>query len=257
MKKQLLSRTTSSLLGTCAALALVSACNTTTPASSGTTSSGASSSGSAQTIGPGAAQKVLPNGLHLVSQTSTRLVYVRPGANFGKYTKVQILTCFVQMKPNWQEDYNQTVSTLGDMVTDADVQTIKNTLAAQFMKVFTAQLTQAGYPVVDTSAPDVLLLRPALLDVQVTKPDLASSSFTDSTVSSAGSAKLYLELWDPMSKTILAKVIDAQADQSNLGVQSSNFVTNREAADAILKKWADSLVKHLEAAKTAGAGGTT
>jgi hypothetical protein len=245
--KKLLSRTTSWLLGTCAALTLVSACSTTMPASSG-----ASSAGSAGTVGPGAAQKVLPNGLHLVSQTSTRLVYVRPGTNFGKYTKVQILPCFVSMKPGWQEDYNQTVSTLGDMVTDADVQTIKNLLAAQFKKVFTTELTQAGYPVVDTTAPDVLLLRPALLDVQVTQPDTASSGFTDATVSSAGSAKLYLELWDPVSKTILARVIDAQADtQSQLG-QTSNFVSNREAADAILKKWADNLVKHLEAAKASG-----
>jgi uncharacterized protein DUF3313 len=250
MKKQLLAHKTSWLVGTCAALALVSACNTTMPASSGAASAG--SAGSAGTIGPGAAQKVLPNGLHLVSQTSTRLLYVRPGVNFSKYTKVQILPCFVSMKPRWQEDYNQTVSTLGDMVTDADVQTIKNVLAAQFKQVFTTELTQAGYPVVDTSAPDVLLLRPALLDVQVTQPDTASSSFTDATVSSAGSAKLYLELWDPVSKTILARVIDAQADVSNIGVQGSNFVTNREAADAILKKWADNLVKHLEAAKAAG-----
>ena len=247
MKKQLLSRTTSWLVGTCAALILVSACNTTMPASSG-----AASSGSAATVGPGAAQKVLPNGLHLVSQTSTRLLYVRPGTNFGKYTKVQILPCFVQMKPGWQEQYNQTVATLGDLVTDSDVQTIKNLLAAQFKQVFTTELTQAGYPVVDTSGPDVLLLRPALLDVQVTQPDTASSSFTDATVSSAGSAKLYLELWDPVSKTILARVIDAQADVSNIGTQSSNFVTNRAAADAILKKWADNLVKHLEAAKASG-----
>src|SRR5262249_25301972 len=216
-------------------------------------SSGGASTAAAGTIGPGQAQKVLSNGLHLVSQTSTRLVYVRPGANFSKYTKVQILPCFVSMKPGWQEQYNQTVATLGDLVTDADVQTIKNLLAAQFKQVFTTELTHAGYPVVDAAAPDVLLLRPALLDVQVTQPDTASSSFTDATVSSAGSAKLYLELWDPVSKTILARVIDAQADTSSvMGAQPSNFVTNREAADAALKKWADNLVKHLEAAKASG-----
>jgi hypothetical protein len=73
-------------------------------------------------------------------------------------------------------------------------------------------------------------------------------------VTSAGSAKLYLELWNPETRTILARVIDAQADQSVPGAQPSNFVTNREAADAILKKWADNLVKHLEAARAQGAG---
>jgi Protein of unknown function (DUF3313) len=141
---------------------------------------------------------------------------MRPGANFSKYTKVMIVPCFVAMKPGWQQEYNSTVGSLDDLVTDADLQSIKNILATQFKQVFTTQLTQGGYPVVDKAAPDVLLLRPALLDVTVTQPDLASSNFSDAVATSAGSAKLYLELclelWDPETRTILARVIDAHLE---------------------------------------------
>lgn len=46
---------------------------------------------------------------------------------------------------------------------------------------------------------------------------------------------------------------DAQADQQ-YAAQTFNAATNKDAADAILKKWADNLVKHLDAARAAGTG---
>jgi hypothetical protein len=67
-------------------------------------------------------------------------------------------------------------------------------------------------------------------------------------VRSAGSATLYLELWDSISRTILARVVDAQADQQPFA-QQANSVTNAAAADFILKNWADDLVRHLDAAR--------
>ncbi|HEX4389146.1 MAG TPA: DUF3313 family protein [Steroidobacteraceae bacterium] len=248
MKKSLLSRSSFWLAGSCAAL-ILAACSTTSTAPS----QSASAPAAATSAGSGSAQQVLPNGLHLVSQTPQRILYVRPGANFSKYTKVKILDCFVAMQKNWQEDYNQQVSNLDQIVTDADIQTIKNRLSTQFKQEFTKELTAGGYPVVDTTAPDVLLLRPALLNIQVTAPDLLSADPVGTIIRSAGSGTLFLELWDPVSKTILARVIDSQADQQSVA-QTFNFSTNKDAADAILKKWADNLVKHLDAARAAGKG---
>ena len=250
MKKSLLSRRSFWLAGSCAAL-ILGACSTTSTTPS--TSASAPAAAAAASSGSGTAQQVLADGLHLVSQTSQRILYLRPGANFSKYTKVQILECFVAMQKNWQEDYNQTVSNLDQMVTDSDVQSMKNKLSAAFKQVFTQELTAGGYPVVNTAAPDVLLLRPALLNVQVTAPDLLSAAPVGSVITSAGSATLFLELWDPVSKTILARVTDAQADQQHTA-QTFNFQTNKDAADKILKMWADNLVKHLDAARAAGTG---
>jgi hypothetical protein len=246
MNKSLLSRG-SSWVASLLALTLVCACSTTSTSPS---QSAAGASAAAAGSASGGAQKVLPNGLHLVSETSQRILYVRPGANFAKYTKVQILPCFVAMQSGWQENYNAQASSLDQMVTDSDVQNIKNILANQFKQVFTTELTRGGYKVVDQAGPDVLLLRPALVNVTVTAPDPLNMSNSETVVRSAGSAKLFLELWDPTTKTILARVIDAQADQQ-VQAQAMTSVTNQEAADAILKTWADNLVKHLDAAKTA------
>jgi hypothetical protein len=65
-------------------------------------------------------------------------------------------------------------------------------------------------------------------------------------VESAGT--FYLELWDPSTNTILARVMDAEADQQPFA-QQANAVTNRQAADIILTNWADDLVRHLDAVR--------
>lgn len=98
-----------------------------------------------------------------------------------------------------------------------------------------------------TPAPDVLLLRPAIINVRVTAPDIMSSAMDANFITSAGSGTFYLELWAP-PHTLLARALDAQADQQPFA-QQANSVTNMEAADIILKKWADDLVRHLDSAR--------
>jgi hypothetical protein len=193
-----------------------------------------------------------PEGLKLVKQTEQRLVYLRPGASFAKYDKVAILDCYVEFQKNWQQDYNRDAS-FGNRVSDADVERMKTALAAEFKRVFTQQLQKnGGYQVVDTAAPDVLLLRPALINVTVTAPDLQSANMRATVVRSAGSATLFLELYDSATSTLLARVLDAQADQQGFA-QSANRVTNTAAADTILRKWASELRGHLDAARAQGA----
>jgi hypothetical protein len=188
------------------------------------------------------------DGLVLKSQTGQRLVYLKPGANFSKYDRVAILDCFVEFQKDWQQNYNSTVMDPSNMVTDQKVQQMKSWLSAEFKRVFTAELQKGGYKVVDFGAPDVLILRPALTNVQVTAPDILSAGIEATVIRSAGSATLYLELWDSVSRTLLARVIDAQADQQPFA-QQANSVTNAAAADFILKTWADDLVRHLDAAR--------
>jgi len=194
--------------------------------------------------------QVSKDGLQLKTHTKQRVVYVKPGANFSKYDQVMILDCFVEMQKGWQQNYNSNVVD-GDPsreVGNDDVQRIKSTLAAEFKKVFTNELQKGGYKVTTTPAPDVLLLRPAIINVQVTAPDLMSAGMDVNLITSAGSGTFYLELWDPTTNTILARAEDAEADQQPFG-QQANAVTNMNAADIILKNWADDLVRHLDAVR--------
>ena len=190
--------------------------------------------------------QVTSDGLQLVKSTKSRLVYVKPGATFSQYGRVAILECEVQFEKDWQRDYNSSHVGLEGRVTDSDVERMKTDLAAEFKKVFIDELqNKGGYQVVDVAAADVLVLRPALLNVEVNAPDLMTASIGSTVVRSAGQMTLYLELWDPSTKTLLARVEDAQADDQNLA-QRADRVTNKVAADRILREWAEELRARLD-----------
>ena len=157
--------------------------------------------------------QVTKDGLVLKSQTSQRLVYLRPGANFSKYDRVALLDCTIEFQKGWQQTYNQSVVDPNNMVTDQDIQRMKAWLSAEFRREFTTELQNGGYKVVDFGAADVLILRPALTNARVTAPDIMSAGIEMTIIQSAGSATLYLELWDSVSGTLLARVIDAEAAQ--------------------------------------------
>lgn len=191
--------------------------------------------------------QVSPDGLHLQKSSKSGAVYLKPGADFSQYRRVSILECYVEFEKNWQRDYNRSQVSVDGRVTDKDVERMKTQLAAEFKKVFSNELAKnGGYEVVDVAAPDVLLLRPALLNVEVNAPDLMTAGIGATVVRSAGQMTLYLELWDPTTKTILARVLEArEADETF--AQPANRVTNTAAAEDLLRRWAGKLRSYLDA----------
>lgn len=200
--------------------------------------------------------EVSDDGLQLQKDTKLRAVYLKAGAAFDQYQKFAILDCYVEFAKNWQRDYNENAVGLERRISAGDMDRIKTELAAEFKKVFTEELqTKGGYQVVDAAAPDVLVLRPAILNLRVTAPDTMSAGMTTTVVASAGQMTLYLELWDSVTSTILARVIDPEADQGMGGMaEVADSVTNKAAADHILKRWADTLRQHLDAVHGKAAG---
>jgi len=188
------------------------------------------------------------DGLQLQKHTKQRLVYLKPGATFSQYDRVAILECYVEFRKNWARDYNSEHQSLENQVTNQDIERMKSALSTEFKKVFVNELTRGGYQVVDTTAPDVLVLRPALVNVDATAPDLMTANMERTVVKSAGEMTFYPELWDSTTNTILARVMDAEADQQPFA-QPANRVTNTAAADTILKSWADELRGHLDAVR--------
>lgn len=190
---------------------------------------------------------VSSDGLQLQPQKSKhRLVYLKPGATFNQYQRVAILDCFVEFEKDWQKDYNRSRVGLGYKVSDADVERMKKGLAEEFKKVFVDELQKkGGYQVVDEAAPDVLVLRPALVNVEVSAPDLMTPGINATVVRSAGQMTLFLELWDSSTNTLLARVMDAEADNEAFAKQA-NRVTNTQAADRILRDWATELRERLD-----------
>ena len=202
-------------------------------------------------------EQTSPEGLQLTRTLPYGAIYMKPGATFEQYKRLALLDCFVQFAKDWQRNYNQNEPDLEMQVSQGDMNRIKTELAAEFKRVFTEELqTDGGYEIVDIAAPDVLILRPAILNLIVNAPEIDTAPpMSGSVVASAGQMTLYLELWDSTTNKILARVIDTEADQGQGGLaEAGNSVGNKEAADRILKNWADRLRKALETARTEAPG---
>ena len=202
-----------------------------------------------------AAKEDLPeidsDGLHLVKDSKVRILYAKPGIDLGQFDKVMILDAFVDFKKGWERDYNMDQLGLSGRVSDKDLERIKADLAAEFRKVFTETLTENGHEVADTEGAGVLLLRPAIINLDVTAPDTMRSSRGNTWVESAGEMTLYMELYNSATGELIARAVDPRADQ-RMGAQMANKVTNKAAADRIIKHWALLLSDALTAAKQGG-----
>jgi hypothetical protein len=192
------------------------------------------------------APEVTKDGLHLYKQTKQRLAYVRPGATFTQYKKVAILDCYVEFSKDWVKNYNRDQRDPSRQIRDSDLERAKKALQSDFKRIFTEELQKGGrYQVVDSGGPDVLILRPALINIQVNAPDLMTAGRSATYVESAGAMTIYLELYDSASNTLLARVVDGKVDPSLYGQRSSS-VTNRAAADRMMRSWADELRSRLD-----------
>lgn len=202
-----------------------------------------------------AAEKELPDvtvdGLHHVKDSDLAIVYAKPDADLSGYTKIHLADAYVAFKKNWKRDQNRGG---GIRVTSSDMEDIKAELAALFKEVFTETLTGGGYELTDARGDDVLIIKPAIINLNVIAPDTMRGSMGRSRTysESTGEMTLYLELYDSVTDDLLAKALDRQYDRQTGYFQWQNSVTNRAAADRILKEWANVLKEGLDEARAAG-----
>ena len=187
-----------------------------------------------------------PEGMVLMKDTKLRIVYAMPGATLDQYTKVILLDCYVAFRKDWQKDKNREAISLSTQVKTSDMEKIKQKVADGFREVFTEELqTKGGYAIVDQPGEDVLIVRPAIMNLDITAPDIQSSSMTRGVVASAGQMTLFMELYDSSTGDIIARVIDPQAaDRGGFAMMASS-VTNTAEAKRIIRKWAETLRSHL------------
>jgi hypothetical protein len=149
----------------------------------------------------------------------------------------------VAFKRNWQRDTNQSKPF---HVTASDMTRIKADVAALFREIFTRELESAGFVLVTEQAPDTMIIRPAIVDLNISSPDTPRGGTTRNISESAGDMTLYLELRDSISGDLLAKALDFQFDRSNITPFMMDRTRNGIAADRILTNWAQVLVKGLQ-----------
>ena len=132
-------------------------------------------------------------GLKRVPDSKLAVVYAEPGAELSQYKRVYLTEPYVAFKKNWRRDQNRGVAT---KVTPNDMERIKKNVSELLMEIFTEELEKGGYTLATERAEDVLLVKPAIIDLDVNAPDTMSAGRSRTYTQDAGSMTLYIELYD-------------------------------------------------------------
>jgi len=185
-------------------------------------------------------------GLQLIEDSNLALVYAQPGIDWGQYSKIYLDDPYIAFKKNWQHDQNRLDP--GKINSD-DMAKIKAELSLLFMEVFSQTLEEGDYELVLEAGADVLRIRPAIIGLDIVAPTNSSPGITRTYAESAGEMTLYLELYDSVSGDLIAKALDRKEDRKTGYFEWQNRITNRAAANRILKVWANVLKEGLDDAR--------
>jgi len=201
-------------------------------------------------LAPAWAKKDLPavndEGMELVEDSELATVYADPNADLGIYKRIWLEDATVAFKKNWQRNQNRGY---GLKVRNSDMERITKDVATLFREVFTEELTEGGYELTGEAGPDVLTVKPAIVDLDVHAPDIPSASRSDSYSESAGEMTLNLELFDSLTGDKIAKATDRQRDYDRGYMEWRTRVSNRADARRMMSSWAKALRSALDEAR--------
>lgn len=183
------------------------------------------------------------DGLVVVEDSNVANAFIDPEADFSVFRRVSILEPYVAFRSNWKRDQNRSRSR---NVRATDVERIKEDVARIFMEVFVERLEEAGYEVVNYVGEDVLIVRPAIIDLDITAPDVRSAGRSRTYTASTGAATLFVELFDSLSSDLIGRAVDRRNAGRRSFAIASNRVTNRADARREFGAWADTLIEFLD-----------
>lgn len=172
---------------------------------------------------------------------------IDPAADFSVFKRVKILDTFVAFRSGWARDQRRN-STSRLRINEQDMERIKSGVAEQFKLVFTEVLeADDGYEVVDEIGEDVLLIRPAIIDLDVTAPDTLAAGRTTTFTTDTGAATIYIELYDSITGQIVGRAADRQTIRRPGEMLTwSNRATNIADARRLFRSWATALRDFLD-----------
>lgn len=192
--------------------------------------------------------EVTVDGLHRVKETKMALVYAKPDVDLSQYNRIYLTEPQISFTKHWLQTQN---SIPNQTVRKEDMERIKTELAALFVEVFRDELqNNGGYELVNGVAEDVLIVHPAIVDLDVFSPDVPGTAGSRSAIPSAGTMTLYMELMDSVTGDMLVKAIDNKYDRTRTHIQARNRKRNEAAARQMLGDWANLLRLALDEART-------
>ena len=184
--------------------------------------------------------------LEQVEDSKVAAAFIDPNADFSVFNQVMVLDTFVAFRSGWERDQRR--GTRSNRVSARDMETIKTRVSELFNSVLIEILEEDdGYEIVDEPDYNVLLVRAAIIDLDVTVPDTMSAGNTRTFTADSGAATLYIELYDSVSGQIIGRAIDRQAARSPGDIMRwTNRASNTADARRVFRSWANSLRSFLD-----------
>lgn len=186
------------------------------------------------------------DGLVEVKPKRMDAVFLLPGADFRGYKKIMMDPVEVAFEKNWARDYNREAMTTSQRLDQEDLERISQAARDAFTEVFTEEYRKAGLELVSAPGPDVLRLRPGVVDLHISAPDTMTAGRSRTYTVESGYATLFLEGRDSTSGTLLGRALDKRATRNTGRAQISNSVTNLSDFRVLFRQWADISVKGFE-----------
>ncbi len=195
--------------------------------------------------GPNA--EVTHDGLVRVRWSRYKYVWLKPGADFGRYSSVMMDPVSISYKRTPREREGRRNPTRGNFALSEN-QTAD--LKRYFGEAFEKELGKLdNFTLTNTAGPQTLRVEAAIIDLIVnvpTRPSGGDMVFT----TSAAQMTLVLELRDSITGEILARSADRRDTQSGSGTVSdltySTPATNTGAVRLLFKRWAQILATRLD-----------
>ena len=181
-----------------------------------------------------------------VGDPQVAAAYIDPDADFSVFKRVMILDTFVAFQSGWERDQRR--GTRSSRISASDIDRIKTRVSELFNSVLIEALeAEDGYEIADEADYDVLLVRAAIIDLDVTVPDNTSAGRSRTFTANSGAATLYIELYDSVSGQIIGRAIDRQAARNGNGMMRwTNRASNTADARRVFRGWAGSLREFLD-----------
>ncbi|MEO0972479.1 MAG: DUF3313 family protein [Pseudomonadota bacterium] len=187
------------------------------------------------------------SGLKQVDTFDVTAAFVRPGTDFSAYEQVMFLECPTAFVKGWQKRVNRRRKP-NERVTDKDIEQITSDLTNRFDEVFTQEFTKrGGYALAPKEARGVLLVRPAVFDIDMAPPRSSKGLFLGTAQGEdSGAASLFIEVYDAQTSELLVRLIDRRQMRDMGVVQDGGRATNSLAMRKQLQRWARVVLEGLE-----------
>ncbi|HEU4781559.1 MAG TPA: DUF3313 family protein, partial [Steroidobacteraceae bacterium] len=190
-------------------------------------------------------EEITPDGLARVPSRSAGGVYRAPEATFTQYRRIILEPPSISFVRDWAKKHEE--------VSETEIQRIRAESLTLFREEFTRELVDRGpYEYADDPASDVLLVVPAIEELDIAAPDAGVAPGTRTYTSGPVTMKLTGDLRDALTGKVVGRVITYQSAERYPfnDMRVANRVTNAHEQRQVFAKWARLVREALNVAKT-------